>query len=413
MNLGTPKIPDDYSQRPHGYEWIPFGTAGRVGYEYNTFPQQLASLLKESPTHNTIVDSKTSYILGRGIQVEDNNDSFQDYISDINGKGQHLDDVLYYFVKDWIFSGNGYLELIETEGGRAVYHVPATDVRYKALEQGERYPSRVFVHPDWRRANWKRNLLKEYPIYPQFEEIDGEMRSILCLKSYMPDFRFYGLPGYLGAMQYIKMEYLIGKYNNNRFYNGFQPSAIIQMFGSALDKDQRRKLSAQIKNELANSELDNNSKLFVLFNDDVDQATQVDIIPDNQEGSFLDLEELCTNNIVTAHQWYRSLAGLKTAGQLGNNQQIRLEYEIAMRTIEREQMKVKKVVKTILEGSPFEGADVVIKNEPPISKATEIDPTTVMTIQEQRVEIGLEEEYEGELLNNGNNDQTNNSRSGN
>jgi hypothetical protein len=131
----------------------------------------------------------------------------------------------------------------------------------------------------------------------------------------------------------------------------------------------------------------NNGKImFIVKNGDAANAN-VQIIKDDQEGSWIDLQRITDQNIVTAHRWQPSLSGLVSSGKMNNTgSEIRIAYDLAMTTVIKDTSDLLlNGLRTILyKEMGFLPEELIIHYEPPISFATQIDPKQILTINEQR-----------------------------
>ena len=346
-------------------KFIPFGTN-------NLFPQYLAELGRKSSTHRSVLAQKT--IFTSGAKFVSNNEDISDYIKDVNADGESLRMIFKKLASDYYTFGNAYLEGVLYDGGMNLYHIDATTVRMSKDKK------EAYVHPDWAKYNTMKEDLNIIPIYP---EVKGN-RFILQFKDYEPTFSFYGLPDYVAALEHIAVDYEIGKWNHTKFKNGFQPSAIVEISGD-MGEEEAKKLVDQAQKKFVGA--GNNGKiLFLVKNGDTSPAN-VSIIKDDQEGSWIDLQRITDQNIVTAHRWQPSLSGLVSSGKMNNTgSEIRIAYDLAMTTV------IKDTSDLLLDGIKtvmyrelgFLPEDLMIHYEPPISFATQIDPSKILTINEQR-----------------------------
>ena len=346
-------------------KFIPFGTN-------NLFPQYLAELKRKSSTHRSVLAQKT--IFTSGAKFVSNNEDILDYIKDVNADGESLRMIFKKLADDYYTFGNAYLEGVLYDGGMNLYHIDATTVRMSKNKK------EAYVHPDWAKYNTMKNDLNIIPIYPEVRD----NRFILQFKDYEPTFSFYGLPDYVAALEHIAVDYEIGKWNHTKFKNGFQPSAIVEISGD-MGEEEAKKLVDQAQKKFVGA--GNNGKiLFLVKNGDTSPAN-VSIIKDDQEGSWIDLQRITDQNIVTAHRWQPSLSGLVSSGKMNNTgSEIRIAYDLAMTTV------IKDTSDLLLDGIKnvmyrelgFLPEDLIIHYEPPISFATQIDPSKVLTINEQR-----------------------------
>ena len=366
FNLAIPEHieePQDLSKVRTDY--IPFGTN-------NLFPQYLAELKRKSSTHRSVLAQKS--VFTSGAKFVTNNEDLKEYIKDVNADGESLRDIFKKLADDYYTFGNAYLEGVIYDGGLNLYHIDATTVRM-SKEKKE-----IYVHPDWARYNTMKEKLTIIPIYPSVKR----SRFVIQFKDYEPTFQFYGLPDYVAALEHIAVDYEIGKWNHTKFKNGFQPSAIIEISGD-MGEEEAKKLVREAQKKFVGD--GNNGKiLFLVKNGDASQAN-VQIIKDDQEGSWIDLQRITDQNIVTAHRWQPSLSGIVSSGKMNNTgSEIRIAYDLAMTTVVKDtsDLLLTGLRKILFKELGYLPEDLLIQYEPPISYATQIDPKEVLTINEQR-----------------------------
>ena len=366
FNLSVPQSigePQDLSKIRTRF--IPFG-------ENNLFPQYLAELKRQSSTHRSVLAQKT--IFTSGAKFVTNNDDLREYIYNVNADGESLRQVFKKLADDYYSFGNAYLEGVLYDGGMNLYHIDATTVRMSKNKK------EAYVHPDWAKYNTMKDKLSIIPIYP---EVNGN-RFVLQFKDYEPTFQFYGLPDYVAALEHIAVDYEIGKWNHTKFKNGFQPSAIVEINGD-MGEEEAKKLVTEAQKKFVGD--GNNGKImFIVKNGDTSPAN-VQIIKDDQEGSWIDLQRITDQNIVTAHRWQPSLSGLVSSGKMNNTgSEIRIAYDLAMTTVIKDtsDLLLNGIKNVLYKELGFLPEDLLIHYEPPISFATQIDPSKILTINEQR-----------------------------
>ena len=346
-------------------KFIPFGTN-------NLFPQYLAELKRKSSTHRSVLAQKT--IFTSGAKFVTNNDDVKEYIKDVNADGESLREVFKKLADDYYTFGNAYLEGVLYDGGLNLYHIDATTVR------ASKDKKEVYIHPDWAKYNTMKDKLSIIPLYPNVKR----NRFVLQFKDYEPTFQFYGLPDYVAALEHIAVDYEIGKWNHTKFKNGFQPSAIVEINGD-MGEEEAKKLVREAQKKFVGD--GNNGKImFIVKNGDTSSAN-VQIIKDDQEGSWIDLQRITDQNIVTAHRWQPSLSGLVSSGKMNNTgSEIRIAYDLAMTTVIKDtsDLLLNGIRVVLYKELGFLPEELVIHYEPPISFATQIDPKGVLTINEQR-----------------------------
>src|SRR3972149_1707536 len=160
FNLAVPSYPNEVTLHPllGGDKWIPFGSD-------NLFPQAIAAINRQSPVHRGILNNK-----------------------------EILHKIIRRLIVDKYHSGNAYLEIVKGKGFLNIFHKDYTTAR--TGKDG----NSILLHGDWAKVQTKQNELKRIPLYPVFEKIDGQERSIIHFKSYEPEFTHYGIPDWVSAM---------------------------------------------------------------------------------------------------------------------------------------------------------------------------------------------------------------------
>ena len=366
FNLATPpNIRETQDISKLRTKFVPFG-------DDNLMPQYLAKLKRQSSTHRSVLAQKTIFTSGARFVTE--NESLQEYINDVNADGESLRDIYKKLADDYYTFGNAYLEGVLFDGGVNLYHIDATTVRMNKDKKS------VMIHPDWENYITQRDKMVNIPIYPSV----GGSRFVIHFTDYEPTFQYYGLPDYVAALEHIAVDYEIGKWNHTKFKNGFQPSAIIEISGD-MGKDEAKRMVKEFETKLTGGGR-NGKLMFIVKNGDT-SAANVQIIKDDQEGSWLDLQKITDQNIVTAHRWQPSLSGLVSSGKMNNTgSEIRIAYDLAMTTVIKDtsDLILDGIKKILWNELGFENGELSIHFEPPISYATQIDVTKVLTINEQR-----------------------------
>ena len=382
LNLAVPQNieePQDLSRIRT--KFVPFG-------EDNLFPQYLAKLKRQSSTHRSVLAQKT--IFTSGAKFVSDNEMLKDYINNVNANGESLREVFNNLADDYFTFGNAYLEGVIYDGGVNLYHIDATTVRMTKNKKS------VLIHPDWSKYNSMKEKLSELPIYPEVKD----SKFVIHYKDYEPTFSFYGLPDYVAALEHIAVDYEIGKWNHTKFKNGFQPSAIVEISGD-MGEEEAKKLVTEAQEKFVGN--GNNGKILFLVKNGDTAAANVSIIKDDQDGSWLDLQRITDQNIITAHRWQPSLSGLVSSGKMNNTgSEIRIAYDLAMTTVIRDtsDLLLNGIKRVLYDQMGILSDELSIHYEPPISFATQIDPTKVLTINEQRrlLDEGLAMLDDGDIL---------------
>jgi hypothetical protein len=384
--------------------WIPFFQDSD-----NIYVNDLAKRARRSSTHSSIINQKITFVKGKQftfhdmdgnvISYDDLPDDFKEWIAEVNPEGDSLYDVFCDWVQSYVITGNFYPHVKKSGDFVALYSEDATTVR-KSKDKKTAYLSNF-----WRDIKLNTTPTHEYPVY-EIPFYDGTMRSnylIHGMRKY-PEFNFYGLPDYVGALDWIDIEYRMSKYNIDKFDNGFFPSVLIQLFGEVPDGLNAQQYVDKIKEKFTGEA--NNDKFLVELLDSPEQAASIKEFERERDGEFLELSQMAVKAIITAHRITPSLAGLETAGKLGSSQQMREEYDKFMNSviIPDFQEPLLKCLNKIIERETNYGIKLGILNVAPVGNSEKVDVNGVITINEARKMLGMEEleDGRGELFVNQN-----------
>jgi len=370
--------------------WFPFFKDSE-----NIYINDLAKRARRSPTHGAILQSKATYTSGQdftyikdgeAIPNDKVDSNFLDYISEINQDRQSLHWLFTKNAYDFIYSGNAYIEVKQGKEFTAAFYMDASKVR---VGKNDAYVSAYWttIKNDPSRIN------KDYPV-ETIELWNGKIDTkqkhfVIHIKNDTPEFDYYGLPEHLQVLKWADVEYKIAEFNLNKLKNGFFPSVAITVVGTPPEGMTEQTYVETIQDKFTDE--GNNSKMVVQMVDDKDQAFQVTEFTGASEGEMLQLVEAAQDKIIAGHRWFPSLAGIATAGSLGSNQQIRNEYNIALKGVVIPQFQ-KPLLKTFNDFLKIAGYDeqVDVLNVAPVGLEDKLDPKRVMTEDEQRAAFGLE-----------------------
>ena len=384
--------------------WIPFFQDSD-----NIYVNDLAKRARRSSTHSSIINQKITFIKGKQftfsidgepVSYDELPEDFKEWCKEVNPEGASLYDVFCEWIQSYVITGNYYPHILKSGDYTALYSEDATTVR-KSKDAKIAYLSNF-----WRDIKLNTYPTDEYPVN-ELEFYDGTNQKeflIHGMRKY-PEFNFYGLPDYVGALDWIDIEYRMSKYNIDKFDNGFFPSVLIQMFGEVPDGMNAQQYVDKIKDKFTGEA--NNDKFLVELLDSPEQAASIKEFERERDGEFLELSQLATKCIVTAHRITGSLAGLETAGKLGSNQQIKDEYDKFMSSViipDFQEPLLNMLNKIISRDTKYGNIKVGILNVAPVGNSERVDINGVVTINEARKMLGLEEleDVRGELFVNQN-----------
>lgn len=363
MNLGTigsEEISPSHQNTKNQYgldDWKVFGGD-------NLWPQAVAFLNRKSNVHRGILNKKTLYITGKGFSTE--NTELQNLLSNVNAEGEDFREVFRKLNFDDQSNGNAWLEVVTNRNGQFLnlYHHDYTTCRLgNKKERGY-----VLLHSDWAKVHRSRDKIKRVPLYPEFEDTegDGNLRSMVHFKDYEPEFVDYGLPQWIAGMGVSAIAYKTDKWNISRLDNNFNSSGVLLVEGEFENEQEAEDLKAEFQKEFTGE--GKTGKVMFIAKGAGGESTE--FIPFNQgsDSDWSDLHAQSTSDLVLAHGWYRTLSGISDNTGFDTDR-ILNEYSIALQEVilDRQEYflgKIKAIITEIL-GIPTDDLEVI--NKPPLS----------------------------------------------
>jgi len=363
-------------------DFVPFG-------DDNALPRQLIKLAREVPVHRAILNSKTSYIVGQGIQSSDA--ATQNLFSYPNNLKEPFAYLLRKLVFDYLTFGNCFYELVSNKNKSFVYlfHQDASRVRMHV--DGEH----ALLHPNWELFKGKNDdQLKTVALFPKASKgSDGLFHSLVHIKDYEPEFYYYGIPSYFAGMRNIIIAGLTNIWNQSRLESSFATPGLLVVPGVNSDEaaDELDSLFEEYKGALSAKA----NEIIVQYLSDLgpgisSQEAKFISFARSEEGNWLDLHRQAEVSLITIHNWFRTLTPYSEDKSGFETSRILNEYEIAMATVIQPVQEV--FIQSFQNALALYGRelkDFEFINKPPISR---INP--MKYVWEVRRDSGLDYDKE-------------------
>lgn len=313
----------------------------------NRYPEYLTYLFDKSPKHGAILAGKAFYVYGEGFP---NGDII------INRTGDTLNDITKKAALDIEIYGGYRQEIIFNALGKVceVYHVDYTTLR-KAKGPGFYY-----------RENWPLNSRDCGELIPEFDPSKPVGTQIYAYNEYRPMTRWYPLPSYIAANNYIETDIEISKFHLSAIRNGFMPSKMIQFFKGEPTEDKKRAIEKRMAQKFSGSE--NAGKFLLVFNEsNATKSVQVDDLSASELDKQFDLlNKTCQQEVFSGHRVTSPmLFGIKTEGQLGGNTELYTAYAIFQNTYSKPKATaLSKEIEYVLGFSNYKGDYDLLPTDP-------------------------------------------------
>ena len=302
----------------------------------NGYPEYLLTLYNKSAKHNAIINGKVHYIFGNGYE---NGDKV------VNNEGESINDITRKIIKDREIFGAARVEIIWGFNRKIsqIYHVDYTTLR-KGKDGGWLF-----------KEDWSNNNRDEPVFIPDFDVSNPTGRQIFEIIDYRPGIRFYALPNYIGALNYIETDIEISKFYLSSIKNGMMPSKMIQFYeGGNITDEKKKEIERRWQQKFTGAE--NAGKFVLVFNTNKDKQVTVDDLSASElDKHFQELNKTTQQEIYAGHGITSPmLFGIKTEGQLGGNSELQTAYSIFQNTYSKPRAKeIDKEINYLLSYSNF------------------------------------------------------------
>lgn len=306
-------------------EYIYFG-------EDNLYPDYLIELYLRCAKHNAIINSKTGYIYGGGLAVDDKTSTIvqkaitEQFI-------EKLVDFLPETIKDFELFNSVAIEIIYNKTGTDIadfVYMPMSKIRTNADE------SMYFYSNDWskKRQDPEKTGYKELKPFDFKNKVKGSQLAVFKLKSPKNgvDKNVYGIPNYIGATSSIETDIEISNFHLNNIKSGFSMGTIINFNDGVPTEEGKTKIERQIKKKSTGT--DKAGGLVITFNKSADNApTITSFTPNELDKQFIEIGKRVDQEIFTAHNIISPvLFGVTTPGSLGQKNEMLTAYELFQNT---------------------------------------------------------------------------------
>lgn len=346
----------------------------------NLFPLHIETLARSNAIHRGIMQSKARYIAGKGFSCDEANATLLRIVERANGT-QPLSKVIHNVIYDKVMTGNAFIEIAVRKGVVLLFHQDATRCRKSKPNSNGEGGNTVIISKDW--SNHNKTYDKEVALYPNFTiDEKGVMRSIVHISDYEPSFQHYGVPEYIGGLIDARIGSKTSMWNESRLDHSFQVSGVMEVPSPEDNEEAMLRMKRDVERMYAGN--NNAGKVLWMIQNDAGGA-KFTPIQSNNEGDWANLHDVSKNDLVTAHSWFISLAGLDYTTGISAERMIN-EYSVALSTIiEPIQETLLAVLRGILDRFGIDASSLAFVNRAPITQKP-----AYMKIWEARKADGLD-----------------------
>ena len=347
VQLESHKIPLNIERQREGY--VTFG-------EDNLYPNYLIDLYNRSAKHNAIINSKVTYVYGKGLEMTVQDARLQELFDSVN-RWQTLNEFAYQLVTD--------LELYNGTAIEIIWNRSGTSYEMKVLEF-KNVRSNVDGSMFYYSPQWALYSTPDIIEYPAFDINNRKGRQIFYYKVYRPGCKVYPIVNYIGCIPYIETDIEISNYHLNNIKNGFWGGKVITFIAQQPTKEEMQAISRQFR--YTKTGTDNAGKFVLNFVPNKESAPLIESLePEDSDTKFEILNKTVLQEIFVGHQITSPmLMGVRVEGQLGGRTEMLDAYELFKNTyVNGRQQIAEKIINFHAENlTGIKGAYKLIPTEP-------------------------------------------------
>lgn len=258
-----------------GKEWICYG-------EDNRFPDYLWGLYTDAPTQQAIIDAKTAFTMGSGINIGE---------EVANTHGETYDEVLRKCVFDLHLFGGMAIQVIYNKVGEIIEIYWADFTKLRINNEG----TKIYWCDNW--AGWNIKPIVYDAFNPNMTNKTAQIfyyRGTSCRS-------IYPTPCYISALDSIQTEIEIQHYHLNNISNGFSVPCVVNFNSGVPDDEEKNAIEEKLNAKFTGS--DNAGRTLISWNEDKESATTIQKLQDdNFDKKFLQLSKDTQEAIFVAHR---------------------------------------------------------------------------------------------------------------
>jgi hypothetical protein len=354
-------------QKKGDYHFLSFGAD-------NLYPLFLLELYNNygSPLNKSIINKKVKMTAGFGYKP------LADAKLNEWAKRNNLERLLLYLAKDFMIYGGFAIEVIWNREGTSfdINYLPIHTLRI-GLKETEEEADYYWYSKDWgqyKKEEYKPEYIK------RFDPKDRTGRqAIYYIEPNPAATALYPIPDYSTAINFVDLDYQIGKFHLNQVRQGFAPSFILN-FGTGIPTiDEQNQFFREFQRNFKGA--DGAGKIMITYSDGGDQKPEmIPIQLNDSDDRFILLQEMVEKNITQAHEMPVQLVSFQP-GRLGSadeRKELMAEFQTYYVAIKQNQME--EAINGILETIGY--TEQIVLND-----YTTADKSGVLTRGEEPLQI--------------------------
>jgi len=336
LKFDNAKIPE--SREIKGKQYIRWGDA-------NDYPQFLLNIYQRSALHKAIVDSKVTYISGKGLIIKE---GYSNPLIENANESETLYDIIKKCIMDIELFDGFYLKLNMNANDEiaAIQHINFSEIR------SNKDNTEFYYSDKWLTDYGTENPRPEYQTYSAYG-INNEKEVIFYYKKYSPFPSIYPSAPYIGGIPSIITDIQIANFHKNAIEKGFKGGTMIVFKNGIPSQEEMRSTEAKLKSKFSNT--DDANSIVIDFVDDPNLVPEIiSLTPNNFDKQYEELTLSVDKKIAQSHRIPSlMLFAERVSGQLGGRSELIDAYQLLnVNYIHPAQNTIEMVFNSLL-GEPY------------------------------------------------------------
>lgn len=327
--------------------WVHFG-------QTNQYPNYFNNLYNSSGLHGAIIDFEQNAISGAGFELEGiealkpmKKVELEQFMSFFDGTNP-LEEVIDALTMDYLIHGTIYLKVFWNSDKTRVLklkRISPAQVRLGVDQNDKSEINRYFINLDWsQQGNFKTIEL------PAFNPLVKDDNRIEVFRFAIPnDALLYNtFPSYIGGIDWINVDSETAQFHKSNIQNSINPSMLIKFAYKPANNEERREIVNKIQGQFTGSR--NAGQPMILFGDGENTPEVEPVASSDLDKQFNVTAKVADEKICMAHKINPIIMGNKTAGSLGNSQEIAIAAGIYQENVVKPAQKnIERVINKFLK----------------------------------------------------------------
>lgn len=329
-------VPQPYEKKGNN-PWVIWGEA-------NLYPQFLFGLVYSSPIHSGIINSKVTYISAGGLKYEGTDLAKWELIKRNGSSKYTLDEVASSVTFDNEVINSFYIKYTKNIL-TGMWEASPLDVELMRNDESGVY---YYYSENWiGQQTAEKTKFKTYKNIEYGTPEDTELVLYVSAKSkqYQLDNKkltcnVYPVPTYAGSIVSIMADVEMNSFHYTESVNSFTGGSVFKLNNGIPEDEDKKAIERDIRDGVTDKK--KKGGIVILYADGKERQAEIEQVNgNNNDVRYLETQKFIADSIMIGHSVINpALFGVKTAGSLGNTNELEVSYAIFKQNYAKSRQKI-------------------------------------------------------------------------